>query len=320
MKVKFEYIILIVIIAVLAGYLAMRNSDRTLYELPTIPEVATKDVSKVEITSKGSSITLTKKDEVWNIQPQGYPVDPKRIDGILSTISTLETTALASESKDYQRYELDNERKIRIKAWSGGKIIRNFEIGKAAPSFRHTFVRLDKDHRVFHARDNFRSKFDMDATAMQDKTALEIKTASVKSFVIASEAVESEFKQVKKEGENAPVEWVRKDGETADGAAVEKMLNAISNLRHQGFVDGTGKADLIKPIYTITLTEENRHTLSLFQKRPTETDKHPAISSKVDFPFFLTGSQVEKIMLKPDDLMPKPENQEVEASEAKKPQ
>ena len=193
MKVKLEYVILVVIIAVLAGYLAMRNSDRTLYELPALPEVATKDVTRIEITGKGSSLTLTKKDEIWNIQPQGYPVDPKRISGILSTISTLKTTALASESKDYQRYELDDGRKIQVKAWSGDEIIRNFEIGKAAPSFRHTFIRLDKDHRVFHARDNFRSKFDPDATAVQDKTAMEITTASVKSFVISLPAGKTEF-------------------------------------------------------------------------------------------------------------------------------
>ena len=52
MKVKFEYFILIVIIAVLAGYLALRNSDRTFYELPVIPLVATKEFTRIEITSR----------------------------------------------------------------------------------------------------------------------------------------------------------------------------------------------------------------------------------------------------------------------------
>ena len=320
MKVKLEYIVLVVIIAVLAGYLAMRNSDRTLYELPNIPEKTAKDFTRIEITGKGSSIKLTKRDEIWSIQPQGYPVDPGRMDGILATLSTLKTTALASETKDYQRYELDDNRKIQVIAWSGDDIIRQFEIGKAAPSFRHTFIRLDKDHRVFHARDNFRSKFDPDVTALQHKTALELKTASVKSFVIGPKAGGTEFKLQTGEGENAPAVWQRSDGMAADRSAVDKLLGAVSNLRHQGFIDQAQKADFAKPIYSMTLNEENSHTLSIFAKRESDPDQYPAISSGVDFPFFLSDTQVQQIMQKPEDLMPKPEDQKVEEGDANKAQ
>ena len=320
MKVKIEYLVLIGIIAALAVYLSVRTTDRTLYELPTIAEVAAKDVTRIEISRKGGQISLAKKDETWLLQPRGYPADPKRIENILATVSSLKATALASESKDYQRYELDDAHKIHVRAWTGDTVKRDFEIGKAAPSFRHTFIKLKDDHRVFHARDNFRNKFDLDATALQDKTALAITSANVASFIISAGPVNSEFKRIKGDDDKAPPEWQLTGGEGADRAAVEKLLGAVSNLNHQGFIEGAGKQDFKKQIYTITLKEEVGHTLSIFEKRPSDTDQYPATSSKVEFPFFLSESQVGQIMQKPDDLMPKPADQNSNAPEAEKSQ
>jgi hypothetical protein len=317
MKIKIEYLILIGLIAALAIYLTVRSTDRTLYELPVIAEVSAKEFTKIEITRKGSSITLVKKDENWQLLPQEYPVDPGRVEDILSTLSTLKTTALASESKDYQRYELDDDRKVRVRAWTGDRLRRDFELGKAAPSFRHTFIKLENDHRVFHARDNFRRKFDLDATALQDKAALEVTPASVRSFVISSAAVDTEFSRLESDDDQAAPKWQRADGEPADRAAVEKWLGTLSNLEHQGFADGIGETDLDKPIYTVALKDEGSHTLSIFARRPSDPDRYPAVSSRADFPFYLSGSQAEQIMLKPEELMPKPEDREVTGTEGK---
>lgn len=320
MKIKIEYLILIGIIAALAVYLTVRSTDRRRYTLPDIAEVPPKEFTRVQIAGKGSDITLTKKDDAWAIQPQGYPVDPGRIDDILATLSTLKTTALASESRDYQRYELDDEHQIRVKAWTGDRIRRDFALGKTAPSFRHTFIKLENDHRVFHARDNFRRKFDLDANALQDKTALEFETASVTSFVITTAGVETGFSRLESGDGKAPPEWQRADGEAADRSAVEKWIGALSHLRHEGFVAGIGEPDLDEPLYRIALKNEGGHTLSIFEKRPSDSGRHPAVSSGARFPFYLSDSQVEQIMLQPQDLLPEPDDQEAGKTEAKESQ
>ena len=46
MKIKKEYIILAIIIIALSVYLVMRRSDRTLYELPEIPQVSQKEITR----------------------------------------------------------------------------------------------------------------------------------------------------------------------------------------------------------------------------------------------------------------------------------
>ena len=49
MKIKKEYVILVVIIVALSLYLILRDRDRTHYQLPTVSKIAGKDISKIEI-------------------------------------------------------------------------------------------------------------------------------------------------------------------------------------------------------------------------------------------------------------------------------
>ena len=73
---------------------------------------------------------------------------------MLNVFESLALTALVSESKDYNRYDLNAEKRITVKAWQQETLKRNFDIGKAAPSFRHTFVKIGDESRVFHASAN----------------------------------------------------------------------------------------------------------------------------------------------------------------------
>ncbi len=103
MKIKKEYIILGVIIIILSLYLFQRRMDRTLYELPEIPEMASKNISKIEIIRPDDTLVLTRKDDTWYMGSQEYRVDKNKVTGILETIEKLTLTALVSESKDYIR-------------------------------------------------------------------------------------------------------------------------------------------------------------------------------------------------------------------------
>ena len=86
MRLKKEYIILVLIIVALSVYLVMRKSDRTQYELPDIPPLAAKEISKLQITRNKAVITITKKDEKWYIGPNEYPADAGKVKNMLSAI------------------------------------------------------------------------------------------------------------------------------------------------------------------------------------------------------------------------------------------
>ena len=56
--------------------------------------------------------------------------------------------------------------------WIGKDLSRSFDMGKTAPTYQHTFIKLPDNPNVYHARGNFRNSFDLTIDDMRDKTAL----------------------------------------------------------------------------------------------------------------------------------------------------
>jgi hypothetical protein len=114
MKVKIEYIILGAIILALSLYLFHRNTNKVNYQLPSLPSIAIKDISKIEISGLSEPIVLNKKDSKWYIGADEYLSDSKKTQDMLDVIGKLTLTALVSESKKYSRYNLINDKRITV--------------------------------------------------------------------------------------------------------------------------------------------------------------------------------------------------------------
>jgi len=326
MKVKKEVIILGVVIVALSAYLVFRNPDRTHYELPTIPEMAEAGISKIEISKAGTTIVLNKKDDKWYIAPEGYLVDTHKVEGMLDGMGTLTVTALVSESESFGRYDLGDDKKITVKAWQEETLKRNFDVGKTASSFQHTFVKLSGDERVYHGRGNFRDQFDQTVDGLRDKTVLSFdqkdieeihitKGKEVIAFKRAQVPVEvkplsegdAEGEEASSPGGEANMVWQTADGKEGDEAKIDRLLNTLSNLRCEKYIEDKKKEDLSDPICTALLKGTEEHTLSIFAKKDKDADNYPAISSENDYPFLLPKWQADSLMKKPDDMLKKPD-------------
>lgn len=313
MRVKKEYIILAVVIIALAAYLILRKTDRTLYQLPVIAKVASQSISKIQITKGGNTITLNKKDDQWYLAPEGYAADGNKVKGMLDVLSKLSLSALVSQTKDYIRYELDDAKKITVKAWQADKLVRNFDIGKTAASFRHTFVKLADDDRVFQARESFRSRFNESKADLRDRTVLAFKPSDINAIEIVKNKKSSRFvrkpqpakektpakKDTSKTASPQPVptSWQANDGRRADPAAVQRLLAQLSNLKCEKFIEHRQKTQFADPIYTLHLNSTgHNYVLSVFAKSKKKDATHPAISSASAYPFLLSDSQTERIL------------------------
>lgn len=321
MKIKKEYIILLALIVALSAYLAFRNSDRSNYRLPKAPAISKDEISKIELDKKDASIVLKKKGEGWEIAPQGYAADAEKVKGLLGTLDDLTLTALISESKDYSRYDLDQDKKIRVRAWAGDKLLRDFDVGKPAPTYRHTFVKLAGDDRVYHARENFKSKFDQTVSDLRDKTVLsfdrgDIKEISLKKGEEALALTRKEIAEAAKknqEGKDTPppkkeTVWENAEGARAKTTEVTDVLSELSKLRCEKYMAGE-KADLKDPIFQATLKGDQDYSLSIFAKKDKEDKSYPAVSSENAYPFLLPDWRVEKIMKDPKALLVKAETE-----------
>lgn len=320
MKLKKEYIILALIIIGISAYLFMRKTDRTLYQTPDIPKVAKKDLTKLHIKKDDTSIVLNKKDNSWYIEPENYPADADKVEHMLDTIEDLTLTAMVSESKNYNRYDLNDEAKINVQAWNNDDIERNFDVGKTAASFRHTFVKLAEDKRVFHAEGNFRSKFDTTTDMLRDKRVLAFKPEEILEiqitkdqqavkFIKAQVTAADESTETEQSQPNASADqndkWQTTDGRKCDETIVRELLNTLSNLRCDKFIDDRKKEDFTSALFTLKIRGSQEYNLSIFPKINQDDSDYPAISSGNDYAFLLSDSRANRIMKDPSEILKK---------------
>ena len=268
MKIKKEYILLVLIIAGLSAYLLVRSSDRNLYQLPQIAGLEQQQITKIEISKHGNSIVLNKKDNNWYLDPAGYLVDANKVKDMLNVFETLTLTALVSESKDYVRYDLHAGEKITVKAWQQDSLKRNFDIGKAASSYRHTFVRLDDDSRVFHARDNLRGRFDLTEDNLRDKSVLSFTVTDIQEIQISSAQTALKLartqlpvepdKSEEEKSETSTAEalmpgWQSSYGKQADALSLNRLLTALAKLSCDRYINDRDKDAFSDPIFTVKL-------------------------------------------------------------------
>ncbi|MDY6954927.1 MAG: DUF4340 domain-containing protein, partial [Thermodesulfobacteriota bacterium] len=283
------------------------------------------EISKIEISKAGTTMVLNKRDDKWYIAPEGYLVDTQKVEAMLDGMETLAVTALVSESESFGRYDLDDDKKITVKAWQGETLKRNFDVGKAASSFQHTFVKLSGDDRVYHGRGNFRSQFDQTVDGLRDKTVLSFdqkeiqgiqvtkgqdiiafKRGQVPVEVKASKEDDAEASPSPHEGVGKMV-WQTADGKAGDGARIDRLLDTLSNLGCEKYIDEKKKEDLTDPIWTVQVQGAKEYTLSVFAKKDEDANNYPAISSENDHPFLLPKWQADRLMKKPDDMIKKPD-------------
>ncbi|MBN2232743.1 MAG: DUF4340 domain-containing protein [Deltaproteobacteria bacterium] len=179
-----EYVVLAVVIVGLGVYLAVRNTDRTHYELPKPAALDTAKVDRLTVERPDGTLELVRRDGRWLIRPEDQPADPGRVGDMIGELAQPHLTAMVSEAGDYRRYDLDSGHRIRVTARTGDEVQRELDIGKAAGTYQHTYVRLAGDNNVYHARGSLRRVFDRTAEALRDKTVLTFAVKSIEMVTV----------------------------------------------------------------------------------------------------------------------------------------
>lgn len=316
MKIKKEYIALVVVIVALVVYLVFHKTDRTHYTLPDVPKVSEKKISKIEIITKGEKILLNKKDDDWFIGEKAYPADKGKINDILDVLANLSVSTLVSESKNYVRYELDDEKRISVKAWTGGDLSRELDMGKAASTYQHTFIKLAGDPNIYHARGYFRNKFEKSTDDLRDKAVLSFKEDEIKAVEIYKDqstalisqkekpsekkeekGTESEKDKGSEKDAQKQFEWQTADGKIMEASKVKDLIAYFTDLSCEAYIEDKNKEDVADndPTMRITLKGEKDYSLSVFAKDNEKEENIPAVSSMNPYAFFVTGSTIEQI-------------------------
>ncbi|MBF0469658.1 MAG: DUF4340 domain-containing protein [Desulfamplus sp.] len=316
---KKEYIILGLIIVALSAYLVMHKKDRNNYILPLIPQINAADITQISIEKDGNSIVLSKKDGTWFVTDKNYPASQESVTQIIDAVKDLSLSALVSESGNLTPYELDSKNRISVTVKSAVETLRKFEIGKTAPSFRHTFIRLDGNSNVYHAAKSFRRDFDKTVDDLRDKKVLSFdksKTSSIalkKGDTIKQIALKDGKPVNTKEensGDNAENSGDKADnsGDKADNPVeksdvIESILAMLSDFKCHKFTDTDSKDQFKAMEETASIVLQGEKEISLVIYKKDTEDNYPALSSGSIYPFLLDTYHGDDIISKLDDVL-----------------
>nr|WP_320013587.1 DUF4340 domain-containing protein [uncultured Desulfobacter sp.] len=319
---KKEYTILIILIIGLSAYLGLKKDDQVHYELPTIPQIETTRIDRMEISKADRLVVLNKGEEGWTVTDKKFPANINEIELILGTLKKMNLSALVSEAKDLVRYELDDANAVKVKALAGKEVVRSFVIGKTAPSYNHTFIYLNnKDQTVYQANGNFKSQFDKAAADFRDKKVLGFDSDSIKKITLekqektvslvktpAPEKPDQGKDETKKDSaaeKTAPKEvaWRNEEGSVADQKTISDLLSSLSKLECQAFMDDDKAARLkeIQPSYKISLENDKIFVLNLFNKN--DDQDMEGSCSYTPYAFTLTSYKADDIVSYTDKLL-----------------
>jgi hypothetical protein len=325
MKLKKENLILLLIIAALSAYLLMHSRNQTHYELPRPAQADSQQIDRLVVTKNGQDFELNKKDEQWTVGPKAYAADSVKVKNMVKAAVDLTITDLISESGSYERYDLTDDKKIDIQAFAGGKMVRNFSVGKAAPTYQHTFVQLADNPKIYNARGQLNHIFDHTVSNLRDLTVLSFDKDAIAEMAIEkgsqsltltkkeippeekAQPSDEEKAEEKKDADTQPQpQWQGPDGKPADQSTVQRLVADLSNFKCNAFMDDDAAKDLKDktPRWTLTLKAgEKNHSLSVFDNPDSEAAEFQALSSSGPYAFTIAKSKEESIEKTIDKLL-----------------
>jgi hypothetical protein len=237
---------------------------------------------------------------------------------MLEIIEGLRLTAMASASKNYPLYDLDDAGRIQVSVFKGDELLASVGVGKTAPSHHHTFVKLTDDSRIYHAEKNIRSRFDKNVSALRDKQVLKIDeelseiilTAGGKSLHILRTTPPAEVAPDQQQGEgeaegtgqDAP-RWETLEGKPVKEQEMDAVVKALSNLKCDDYLEGN-KEELGEPSFSVSLKGTKNYEFSMYDRRD---KKFAATSSESDYPFLISEWKAKRIRKDLNELVERKE-------------
>ncbi len=308
MRPKKEYFILIAIIVLLVVYLWWPKTDHVHYKLPDLKDISTKTISKVEIDRGKQKVRIQEKGEQWVLGKKYYLADKDKVQSIIESIADLKISTLISKSQNYDRYQLNSKEGLKITAWSNEKKLRSFTVGKTSSNYRSTYVKLDQDPNIYLAHKNLGSIFDKKEAQLRDKEVFSLQKKNIQEIELCQKndclkLVKNQSKT--KNQKRTKTIWESKNGQQIDQNAIDELLNLVSQLNCQTYLDENIEKDaLTDPNYSLSFLDyQKKHELNLFIEEKEKNKVYKAISTYKKYPFELQAYKGRQISQAIDDLV-----------------
>ena len=312
------YSVLGVLAAGLILYLVFREEGRMAYDLPSVELGSTESIDTIEIDGPDKTLWLKKTGDYWFIMPEKYRVDPSAIKSMLTALEEFRFTELISQAGYPARFNLDEGSRTTIAVYTedgsgDGEEVFSIHAGKAAPSYKHTYVSLKDDERIFLAKGNLPRVFGKEISALRDKQILSFDREEVKAVHITRRGETNTLRKapgaekVSADGETTETVWKDNEGRNWKTDPVNNLLDRLKDFQCTRYLeDDENITDIGEPFLVIGIKgEAEEDILFLYEQR--EDKAYPARSSETPHAFIVSQYQGDAIRNFIDQAAPKSE-------------
>jgi hypothetical protein len=237
-------------LGVIALLLSAVIIQRTVH-FSSVPTVKPWDGAADEITIKkgaADEVRIAKKGEKWIVGAEEFPAESSIVDGMERKLKELSFSDLVTKKEFYERFDLSDDRAIRVTVRKKGKILRELLIGKKSTAGESAYVKFPNEKEVYLAGGNLAFEFDRTVDALRSKSLLSatidtIESISVKykgdSYTLAHESAPApaESRDKKTPVPSPEMKWVLKGSPVeADQNKAREFASEFANITAQSFI------------------------------------------------------------------------------------
>lgn len=265
------------------------------------------EVTQLTLESKGKKTAFVKANGRWEISGKGQQVDPEKIKKVLEVLSTNRSFQLVTELPFLDKYNLDDSNRVVATAVSGSAT-RTFWVGKASPTYSHTFVMLPPSSNIYQTEGYFTYDLTQDPESFRDKTLfnftaddianLELKDGSGKTLVLRKLADAFSTNAGQTPGATPAKVWKDEAGKTVKNTEVGDLVANMAHLAATSFAAETRThADAVKKPFAFQIVAKSSSktwSLTVLQEK-VGTDRQVLVNDRTEV-FLLNEDTAKRIM------------------------
>ena len=283
-----------VYIAQLASSLRSSVKNKTLGAEP----------DKIRIENAGDVIELVKSDDGWTVGERRYKADTAAVDALVNAVKNirvLDTVAQAGSDAVDERYEIDKENAIVVRAYKGDELVRTLTIGKTSSTGSQSYLTLDGKKDICLVSGTLRDTFKKDVAALRSKVVYTVDTSDLTAV---SESMGSTVLSIVKSGDPAA-------GTASGGAAnvdAEKAANwaaSLTRLNADSWLDDDFVLPPASESVTVITAGGKAITVSVYKEGDGDDAKYYGTCSETPYKFALSLYSAGKYLKTAADISAK---------------
>jgi hypothetical protein len=212
------FVVAVAVVVLAAVLRSQRPSEKSLAFFPGLSEDS---VSELLIASKGDTVRVKRKGEVWVVagrdeaEPPAatglggltdtaaagaataepspspldgdFPVDSASLASVMEKLAEMKRGELVSQNPEKQAlFEVDSAKGVYVRVVdTKGAVLGAFRVGKSGPGWSSHYVRMDGSNDVYSVRGSIKYAFHADRKRWRDKTIVKFAASSLEQVTLA---------------------------------------------------------------------------------------------------------------------------------------